>query len=86
MARWQQKRKPTARQQQTTRRTSNLANCERGKHLLTPTFRAGEQVCTSCGIVLYCPECLIVHFLPVSRAERAYPLACATHAKAEVQA
>ncbi len=34
MSRWQPKRKPTAKQQQATRRTSNLANCEKGKHLL----------------------------------------------------
>jgi hypothetical protein len=84
MARWQQKPKPTATQQRATRRTYNLANCQQGKHLLTPTFRAGEQVCTSCGVVLYCPECLTVHNLSVTRAERAYPLACSLHAKAEV--
>jgi hypothetical protein len=87
MARWQQKskRKPTAKQQRATRRTFHLANCQKGKHLLTPTFRAGEQVCTSCGVVLYCPECLLAHHLPASRAERAYPLSCATHTKVEVQ-
>ena len=86
MARWQQKRTPTAKQQQATRRTYNLANCERGKHLLTPNFRAREQVCTSCGVVLYCRQCLIVHSLPVSRVERAYPFRYATHTKAKVQA
>ncbi len=86
MARWQQKRKSTAKQQRATRRTFHLANCQRGKHLLTPTFRAGEHVCTCCGIVLYCPECLTLHSLPVSRAERAYPFPCAIHTNAEVQA
>ncbi|HYU71569.1 MAG TPA: hypothetical protein VEL31_02720 [Ktedonobacteraceae bacterium] len=85
MSRWQPKSKPTARQRQATRRTYNLANCQRGKHLLIPTFRPGEQVCTSCGVVLYCPECLRVHQLPVSSAHRAYPLACSTHVHAEVQ-
>ncbi len=86
MAHWQPKRQPTTTQQQATRRTVNLANCEKGKHLLTPTFRAGEHVCTSCGVVLYCPQCLIVHSLPVSRAERAYPFPCAIHTSVEVQA
>jgi hypothetical protein len=85
MSRWQQKSKPTAKQKRAIRRTYNLANCGKGKHLLTPTFRAGEQVCTSCGVVLYCPECLTLHTLPVTRAQRAYPLPCATHTKAEVQ-
>ncbi len=85
MSRWQPKPKSTTKQQRATRRTYNLAQCQQGKHLFTPTFRAGEQVCTSCGIVLYCPECLTVHHLPVSRAERTYPLPCATHTKAEVQ-
>lgn len=85
MARWQQKPKPTVKQQQAPRRTYNLVNCQQGKHLLTPTFRAGEQVCTSCGVVLYCPHCLSIHHLPPSCAERAYPLPCPLHVKAEVQ-
>jgi hypothetical protein len=86
MARWQQKPKPTVTQQRAIRRTLTLANCQHGNHLFTPTFRAGEQVCTSCDIVQYCPECLQVYHLPASRAQRAYPRPCALHTNAEVQA
>lgn len=84
MSRWQPKLKPTTKQQQATRRAYNLAQCQQGKHLFTPTFRVGERVCTSCGVVLYCPECLSIHQLPASLVERAYPLACSLHTKAEV--
>lgn len=85
MARWKQKPKPTAKQKQAARQASNLANCQQGRHRLTATFRPGERVCTSCGVVFSCPDCLTQYDLPVSRAPHAYPLACATHAKAEVQ-
>lgn len=85
MARWQPKPQSTIRPQQATRRTSTRVTCQQGKHGLTPTFRAGEQVCTGCGVVLYCPECLSIHHLPASRAERAYPLPCPLHTNVEVQ-
>jgi hypothetical protein len=79
------KKRPTAAEQRAAQQEKALADCQQGRHLLTPTFRAGEHVCTSCGTVLYCPECLMVHHLPATHAERAYPLACATHTKAQVQ-
>jgi hypothetical protein len=68
-----------------TRRLYAQVNCRMGQHKLTPTFRAGEQVCLSCGAVFYCPECLTVHHLPAPTAHRLYPVACSLHRPAEVQ-
>jgi hypothetical protein len=81
--RWQ--RPPTAAPQSATRRTYNRVNCRMGQHKLTPTFRAGEQVCLSCGAVFYCSECLTVHHLPAPTAHQLYPVACSLHRVTEVQ-
>jgi len=50
-----------------------------GQHKLTPTFRAGEQLCLSCGAVFYCAECLTANHLPAPTAHRLYPVPCSLH-------
>ena len=86
MARWQPKPKPTVKEQQAAKQAEHRAKCQHGEHPLTPTFRAGEQVCTRCGVVFSCPACLKLHALPPSRAARVFPLPCTLHTKVEVQA
>jgi len=81
--RWQQ-HKPTVKEQRQAQRAEQLAHCRHGEHRLTPTFRAGEQTCTTCGVVFYCPDCLKAYQLPDPLAERAFPLACALHRTMEV--
>lgn len=79
-------KKPTAKEQSTARRTQALANCQSGKHTLSKTFRPGEQVCTICAVVFYCPGCLKKHNLPLPISRHAYALECSTHQGVEVQA
>ena len=78
-------RTPTATPQSATRHLYNRVNCRMGQHKLTPTFRAGEQVCLSCGAVFYCAECLTVHHLPTPTAHHLYPVPCPLHRVTEVQ-
>ena len=78
------KKQPTVKEQSATRRTQALANCRFGKHTMSNTFRPGEQVCLSCGIVFYCPGCLKQNDLSPLTNERAYPLDCSTHRHVEV--
>ena len=69
--------RPPAAQRVTQERTQ--ARCQQGRHTLSNTIRPAEQVCRRCGLVLYCPTCLTRAHLPLSSAERAYPLPCAAH-------
>ncbi len=82
--RWTKKR-PTAEQQRATARERAFQQCKRGKHSLTNTFRPGEQVCTSCGLVVYCAACLNEHKLQVAPNRHTFPLLCKTRRNAEVQ-
>jgi hypothetical protein len=81
--RWQ--RPPTTAPQSATRRTYDRVNCRMGQHKLTATFRAGEQLCLSCGAVFYCAECLTIHHVPAPTAHRLYPVPCSLHRRVEVQ-
>ena len=47
-----------ARCRRATARERALARCARGQHSTMPTFRPGETVCPTCGLVTYCPTCL----------------------------
>jgi hypothetical protein len=79
------KKQPTVKELSTARRTQALANCQFGKHNLSNTFRPGEQVCLTCGIVFYCAACLhAAHLSPLTK--NAYPLDCSTHRHVEMQA
>jgi len=78
------KKQPTAAERRATAREQALLNCQQGKHTDTPTFRPGETVCMTCGLVVYCPVCLDVHRLSYPLAH-AHPLTCSTHRYAEVQ-
>jgi hypothetical protein len=85
--RWTTTRKRlTAEEQRAAAHAQALAQCATGAHTETPTFRPGEVVCLICGRVVYCPLCLQENQLPPPQAHRAFPLACATHQKREVQA
>ena len=83
--RWTKKRL-TAEEQRAIAHAHALAKCATGAHTETPTFRPGETVCLICGRVVYCPDCLSENHVPLPQAHRAFPLACATHQKREVQA
>ncbi len=84
--RWATTRKrPTAAEQRAAAREKALENCLHGSHTATPTFRPGETVCTTCGMVVYCPPCLQENRLQVTQVH-AYPVLCSTHQNAEVKA
>lgn len=68
-----------------TAREKALAQCRKGQHTDTPTFRPGETVCTTCGMVVYCPDCLYENHLQLPLVH-AYPMCCSTHQNAKVQA
>ena len=59
--------------------------CAQGWHRMTPTFRPGEQVCTLCGVVTFCPVCLEEQHLPPSRSTRAFPSMRLVHQQAQAQ-
>jgi len=80
--RWAKKR-PTAAQQRAIAREKALEQCSHGHHTSTPTFRPGETVCTTCGRVVYCPDCLKQYHLPPPLVH-AYPLICTPHKNVEV--
>ncbi len=82
--RWAKKRL-TAAEQRARAREQALEQCEKGNHTKTPTFRPGEQICTSCGLVVYCPVCLDRQNLQVAAQRRTFPLLCETHRYVEVQ-
>jgi len=84
--RWTTTRKrPTAAEQRARAREQALAQCEKGYHSHTPTFRPGETVCLFYGLVLSCPERLNEsHLQPLFM--HAFPKVCATHQNAQVQA
>ena len=89
MSRWNthiRKKKPTLEEQRQQARAAQLEKCKQGQHAHTPTFRPGEQTCTACGIVVYCPLCLQHHHLAPSTSQQAYPLVCSEHRKVTVQA
>ncbi len=75
---------PTASEQRAVAREKALENCLHGNHTETPTFCSSETVCTTCGMVVYCPDCLNDNHLQVSQVH-AYPIVCPTHKNAEVQ-
>jgi len=79
------RKKQTAKEVSATLRTAALADCQRGNHTHTPTFRPGETMCTVCGLVLYCPTCLTQHNLRVPANMLAFPRDCALHQPNEVQ-
>ncbi len=79
------RKRPTAALQRVTAREKALEQCAKGQHTSTPTFRPGETVCTTCGMVVYCPTCLHENHLQPPLVH-AYPGLCPTHKKAEVQA
>ncbi len=83
--RWTKKR-PTAAEQRAAAHAQALAKCAKGEHTETPTFRPGETVCLICSRVIYCPKCLQENHLSLPQAQRAFPLTCSTHRKAQVQA
>jgi len=76
------KKQPTAERRAAAHKQA-LLNCQQGMHTSTSTFRPGETVCTTCGLVVYCPTCLDVHHLLYPTAH-AHPLTCPTHQQAEV--
>lgn len=78
-------KRPTAAEQRAIARQKALEQCRKGQHTSTPTFRPGETVCTTCGLVVYCPDCLHESHLQVPQVH-AYPVVCLPHKKAEVQA
>jgi len=78
------RKRPTAAEQRATARAKALEQCKKGNHTTTATFRPGETVCTTCGMVVYCPNCLNDNHLQVPQVH-AYPIVCQTHKKAEVQ-
>ena len=79
------KKRSTAAEQRATAREQALEQCSQGYHTHPPTFRAGETVCTTCGMVKYCPACLSQYQLPPPLTH-AFPVICSTHQKAGVQA
>ena len=86
MSRWTTTHKrPTAAEQRAAAREKALEQCAKGQHTNTPTFRPGETVCLTCGMVVYCPDCLQESTLPVPQVH-AYPVLCSTHQNAEVKA
>jgi len=72
------KKQPTAAERRAATREQALLNCQQGKHNATPTFRPGETVCMTCGLVVYCPVCLDENHL-VFPLSHAHPLTCPTH-------
>ncbi len=76
------KKRLTAAEKRALAHEQALEHCRKGEHTSTPTFRPGETVCTTCGIVNYCPTCLQEHNLHPAFV-RAYPFLCATHTQAE---
>jgi len=84
--RWATARKqPTAAERRAAARAKALEDCRNGQHTSTPTFRPGETVCTTCGLVVHCPSCLNENHLLAPQGH-AYPRVCPTHQNAEVQA
>jgi hypothetical protein len=75
---------PTAAGRREAQIQQALAHCEKGDHQTMPTFRPSEKVCLICGLVLYCPTCLLENNLPVAQAKRVYALTCPTHQSREV--
>jgi len=77
------KKQPTVAERRATAHEQALLDCQQGKHTSTPTFRPGETVCTTCGLVVYCPVCLDESHLLFPLAH-AHPLTCPTHQQAGV--
>jgi len=78
------RKRPTTAEQRATTRAKALEQCRQGNHTTTATFRPGETVCTTCGMVVYCPTCLNDSRLQPPFVH-AYPVVCQTHKNAEVQ-
>jgi len=78
------RKRPTVVEQRATTRAKALEQCRKGNHTTTATFRPGETVCTTCGMVVYCPTCLNENHLQPPFVH-AYPVICQTHKNAEVQ-
>jgi len=82
--RWK-KKQPTAAQKRAALRERELAHCQQGNHTFTKTFRPNEEVCLTCGLVMYCALCLEENKFPAPY-KHAFPRFCPTHMKAEVKA
>jgi hypothetical protein len=80
------KKKLTAAERKARERAAADRACQQGRHALTATLRAGEQLCAYCGVIFYCPACLQAHHFAPSKSAKAYALECSEHRKAEVQA
>ncbi len=78
------KKQTTAAERRAAAREQALLDCQQGMHSTTPTFRPGETVCMTCGLVVYCPVCLDVQHLSYPSAH-AHPLTCSMHRQAGVQ-
>ncbi len=78
-------KRPTASEKREAAHAKALEQCKKGNHTTTPTFRPSETVCTTCGLVLFCPDCLHENHLQVPQVH-AYPVLCPPHKKAEVKA
>ncbi len=75
------RKRPTAAEQRTLAREKALEQCSKGYHTHTPSFRPSELVCTICGMVVYCPDCLNhCQLLPLVHA---YPVTCSHHRSIE---
>jgi hypothetical protein len=73
------KQAPTAAEPRATALAKALDDCQHGRHSTMPTFRPGEQVCLTCGVVIYCPRCLQANGLRLPQVAHAYALECPTH-------
>ncbi len=82
--RWK-KKQPTAAQKHAHQREQALAYCQQGNHRFTKTFQPSEEVCLTCGLVVYCTLCLEENKLS-SPYNHAFPRFCPTHMKAVVKA
>ena len=80
------KKRFSAAERKARQREQALEACQHGRHTLTATFRPGEQMCTVCGLISYCPDCLRECNLPIVVGRRVFPCECPRHRqKAEVK-
>jgi len=85
MGRWDTtKPKYTAADRKAQAHVAALKRCSQGQHHMSATFRPGEQVCLTCGIVIYCPGCLREQNLQPLQQGKAYALECSVHEGVQV--
>ncbi len=56
-------KRSTVAERRAVAREQALQQCQQGMHTSTPTFRPGETVCMTCGLVVSCPVYLDVNHL-----------------------